>query len=35
MIQPDGNVEFTERNGGIFISDKGILGPYKRQGTSA
>ena len=35
MARPDGNFEFTERDGRIFISDKGILGPYKAQGGSA
>jgi len=35
MARPDGNFEFTERDGRIFISDKGILGPYKAQGDSA
>ncbi len=34
MARPDGNFEFTERDGRIFISDKGILGPYKAQGDS-
>lgn len=34
MARPDGKFEFTERNGGIFISDKGILGPYQRQTNS-
>ena len=34
MVRPDGKFEFTERNGGIFISDKGILGPYQRQTNS-
>jgi hypothetical protein len=30
MVRPDGNYEFTERSGKIYISDKGILGPYKQ-----
>ncbi len=34
MARPDGKFEFTERNGGIFISDKGVLGPYQRQANS-
>jgi hypothetical protein len=34
MVRPDGKFEFTERNGGIFISDKGILGPYQRLAKS-
>ncbi len=34
IARPDGKFEFTERNGGIFISDKGILGPYQRQTNS-
>ena len=34
MVRPDGKFEFTERNGGIFISDKGILGPYRRLAKS-
>ncbi len=34
MVRPDGKFEFTERNGGIFISDRGILGPYQRQTNS-
>jgi hypothetical protein len=34
MARPDGNFEFTERDGRIFFSDKGILGPYKTQGGS-
>lgn len=34
MVRPDGKFEFTERDGRIFISDKGILGPYQAQGGS-
>ena len=34
MVRPDNKFEFTERDGRIFISDKGILGPYQRQGNS-
>ena len=34
MVRPDGKFEFTQRNGRICISDKGILGPYKTQGES-
>ena len=34
MVRPDGRFEFTERDGRIFISDKGILGPYQAQGGS-
>jgi len=34
MVRPDGKFEFTERGGRIFISDKGILGPYQAQGGS-
>ncbi|MGO8766553.1 MAG: glycoside hydrolase family protein [Limisphaerales bacterium] len=34
MVRPDGNFEFTERDGRVFISDKGILGPYQPQGES-
>src|SRR5579883_1494233 len=34
MVRPDGSFEFTERNGSIFTSDKGILGPYIRRGNS-
>ena len=34
MARPDGSFEFTERDGRVFISDKGILGPYKAQGNS-
>ncbi|MGA2853188.1 MAG: glycoside hydrolase family protein [Verrucomicrobiota bacterium] len=34
MVRPDGKFEFTQRDGSIFISDKGILGPYQRQGNS-
>ena len=29
MVRPDGNFEFTQREGRIYVSDKGILGPYK------
>ncbi len=29
MARPDGNFEFTQREGRIYLSDKGILGPYK------
>jgi hypothetical protein len=35
MARPDGNFEFVPRDGRIFFSDKGILGPYKPQGESA
>jgi hypothetical protein len=34
LARPDGNFEITERDGRVFISDKGILGPYKSQGNS-
>jgi len=34
MARPDERFEFTERDGRVFISDKGILGPYKPQGPS-
>jgi hypothetical protein len=34
MARPDGNFEFVLRDGRIFFSDKGILGPYKPQGDS-
>lgn len=34
MARPDGNFEFVPRDGRIFFSDKGILGPYKPQGGS-
>lgn len=34
MVRPDGAFEFTQRDGSIFTSDKGILGPYKRQSQS-
>jgi hypothetical protein len=34
MVRPDGNFEFTERDGRIFLSNKGILGPYQSQGDS-
>jgi hypothetical protein len=34
MFRPDGKFEFAERDGRIFISDKGILGPYTAQGGS-
>lgn len=34
MARPDGNFEFTQRDGRIMFSDKGILGPYKAQGGS-
>ena len=34
MVRPDGKFEFTDRDGRIFISDKGILGPYQPQGDS-
>lgn len=34
MVRPDGNFEFTQRDGRIFISDQGILGPYQPQGGS-
>jgi hypothetical protein len=29
MARPDGNFEFTQRDGRIMFSDKGVLGPYK------
>jgi hypothetical protein len=34
MLRPDGNFEFVPRDGRIFFSDKGILGPYKPGGAS-
>ncbi|MGO8678640.1 MAG: sialate O-acetylesterase [Limisphaerales bacterium] len=34
MVRPDGTFEFTQRDGSIFTSEKGILGPYKRQSAS-
>jgi hypothetical protein len=34
MVRPDGNFQFVPRDGRIFFSDKGILGPYKPQGAS-
>jgi hypothetical protein len=34
MARPDGNFEFVPRDGRVFFSDKGILGPYKPQGAS-
>jgi len=34
MARPDGNFEFVPRDGRIFSSDKGILGPYKAEGES-
>ena len=34
MVRPDGKFEFTQRDGRVFISDKGILGPYQSQGPS-
>lgn len=34
MVRPDGKFEFTQRDGSIFTSDKGILGPYQRQSNS-
>jgi hypothetical protein len=34
MVRTDGNFEFTQRDGRICFSDKGILGPYKAQGES-
>ena len=34
MVRPDGNFQFVPRDGRIFFSDKGILGPYKPQGDS-
>ncbi len=34
MSRPDGNFEFVPRDGRIFFSDRGILGPYKPQGAS-
>ncbi len=34
MARPDGNFQFVPRDGRIFFSDKGILGPYQPQGNS-
>ncbi|MHC1764012.1 MAG: dienelactone hydrolase family protein [Verrucomicrobiia bacterium] len=34
MARPDGHFEFVPRDGRIFYSDRGILGPYKPQGAS-
>lgn len=34
MARPDGNFEFTQRDGRIMFSDQGILGPYKVQGAT-
>jgi hypothetical protein len=34
MQRPDGTFLFTQRDGSIFTSDKGILGPYKRRSAS-
>jgi hypothetical protein len=34
MARPDGSFEFVPRDGRIFFSDKGILGPYQPQGGS-
>jgi len=34
MVRPDGKFELTQRDGRVFISDKGILGPYQSQGAS-
>jgi hypothetical protein len=34
MSRPDGNFQFVPRDGRIFFSDKGVLGPYKPQGGS-
>jgi hypothetical protein len=34
MVRPDGRFEIVPRSGAIWISDKGILGPYKLQGPS-
>jgi len=34
MARSDGNFEFVPRDGRIFFSDTGILGPYKPQGDS-
>lgn len=34
MARPDGHFQFVPRDGRIFLSDKGILGPYQAQGAS-
>jgi hypothetical protein len=34
MVRPDGRFMFTQRDGSIFLSDKGVLGPYKRMSNS-
>lgn len=34
LARPDGNFMFTQRDGSIFLSDKGVLGPYKRMSSS-
>jgi hypothetical protein len=34
LSRPDGNFMFTQRDGSIFFSDKGVLGPYKRMSNS-
>jgi hypothetical protein len=34
MFRPDGDFEIVPRSGAIWISKKGILGPYKIQGPS-
>ena len=34
LARPDGNFEFVPRDGRIFFSDKGFLGPYQPQGNS-
>ncbi len=34
MARPDGHFEFVPRDGRIFFSDQGILGPYRPQGGS-
>ncbi len=34
MARPDGDFEFVPRDGRIFLSGRGILGPYRPQGDS-
>ncbi len=34
LVRPDGKFEIVPRSGAIWISDAGILGPYKLQGPS-
>ncbi len=34
MVRPDGRFEITQREGRIYVSDQGILGPYQVQGES-